>query len=178
LNLVNKQSPELKTIALLNISFKLIDLLVVHEGSLVYTHELSYDGHSILNYLGSTQTEEILSDLHQDVQNQLALSNNRLSEILKNTIGLHLKHAMQFFYSSKPNTRLDRIILSGDAAAAIPGLLNYVKQEVGKEAVLANPFKDMKVKANIEQKMLEQYAPAFMLCCGLSLTRMADHERS
>lgn len=174
LSLISKQNPELKTIALLNISFALIDLLVVSEGKLVYTHEVSYDGHSLFKLLqdlqakghqgsGSAEAKEIST---------VVPGTDKINEILKSTIGLHLKHAMQFFYSSKPNTRLDRIILSGDTAAAIPEMLAFVHQELAKEVVLADPFKDMKIAANIDKDQLAHFAPALMLCCGLALTKL------
>jgi type IV pilus assembly protein PilM len=158
LSLIIQRPPEMKTVAFLNINYRLIDLLVVHEGKLVYTHELSYDGHHLLK-------------LRDFADNDNASPENAApNEILKNSLGLHLKHTLQFFYSSKPNIRLERIILGGDVPANLSGVLEYVSNETGKEVVLANPFVDMKFEANVDQVRLSQYASSLMLCCGLALT--------
>jgi type IV pilus assembly protein PilM len=167
LTLVHQQFPQDKTIAMLNIGYRLIDLLIVHVDKLIYTHELSYDGRSLLQLV-----EKI--DQHDKTQNEQSsetLDETKTNEILKNTLGLHLKHAMQFFYSSRPNIRIEKIILSGDCSADIPGFDNFIQQEVGKEVVLANPFKAMKIKSSVDKSKLAHYAPSLMLCCGVALSK-------
>lgn len=151
LNLITRHTPEFKTIAFLNINFSMIDLLSVHEGNLIYTNELNYDGNNLLA-------------LHRS-------SDQSAEELIKNTLSLHLKHAIQFFYSSRPNVRLDRIILAGNVPASIPNVLEYVKQEVNKDVILADPFEDMKISANVDKEKLKRYAPALMLCCGLAIRK-------
>src|SRR5262249_17497132 len=127
-----------------------------------------YDGSTLLKLLRQTQSDPNASRQ----STQLALPSEQTNEILRNTIGLHLKHAMQFFYSTRSNIRIERIILSGDAATVISGVRDYVQQEVGKEVVMAEPFKEMKLAAGVDQDRLTSYAPALMLCCGLALTNL------
>lgn len=170
---VIRHSPEMKTVALLNINFRLIDLLVISEGKLVYTHELSYDGHQLLKLRDSIEEIMEVQNNTTEQSQQPASHHSAMHDILKTSVGLHLKHALQFFYSSKPNTRVDRIILGGDVPATIPHLLDYVKQETGKDVVMADPFVDMKFEANVDQARLTQYAPGLMLCCGLALTKLS-----
>lgn len=151
LALIAKQAPELKTIALLNISFSWIDLIVIHEGSMVYMHEINYDG-SGLGKQKNTPEEN--------------------HDLLQSTLGLQLRHSLQFFYSSRPNVRVERIYLVGDACVTIPNLREFVQQEVGKEIVLGNPFLNMQFASNIDKANVEKIAPAFMLCCGLALSKI------
>lgn len=160
--LMTKHAPDVKTIAFFNLNFRLMDLLVVHENKLVYTHELAYDGHHLLK-LRDVKTTEPTNDFLEMSQ-----------DILKNSIGLHLKHTLQFFYSSKPNIRIDRIILGGDVPGTVPGVVNYIKQETGKEVVLADPFVDMTFSNTVNQARLVQFAPGLVLCCGLALTKLSD----
>ena len=157
LPLVMKNSPEIKSVAFLNINFGLIDLLGVYEGKLVYAHELTYDGHHLLGLCRSTDN----ADFNQENKDNL----------LKSTLGLHLKHILQFFYSSRPNMRLDRIILGGDVPACIDGVVEFVKKEVGKDVVMADPVAEMKLASGIDADTLKHFSPALMLCCGLALTR-------
>jgi len=158
LPLILKDSPEKKSIAFLNINFGLIDLLGVFEGKLVYAHELAYDGHHLLKLCRSTDNADFNQETNQE-------------NILKTTLGLHLKHILQFFYSSRPNMRLDRIILGGDVPACIDGVVEFVTKEVGKEVVMADPVAGMKLAANVDADTLKHFSPALMLCCGVALTR-------
>ena len=160
MSVVAKQYPDTKTLALLNISFSLITLIVIHEGMLVYTHELSYDGHSLM-----PRTTESSNNLgSQDI--------NRVSnDALKSSLSLHLRHTMQFFYSSRPNIRLEQLILSGDCAVALPDLAGFIQKETDKETILANPFKNMKLSKGLDEKKLQYFAPSLMLCCGLAMSK-------
>ncbi|WP_172622865.1 type IV pilus biogenesis protein PilM [Aquicella siphonis] len=169
MSIVVKQVPKLKTIAMLNISYRLIDLLVMHEGKLIYTHEVGYDGLNLVK-LARTEADFINPDRVPEGESIPEIEQGSY-EILKNVLGSHLKHAMQFFYSSKPNVRIDRIILAGDCASEIPGLPEYVYKEVGKTVTLADPFKNMRVGNNVDKNKLMHYAPSLMLCCGLALSR-------
>ncbi|MBV9574996.1 MAG: pilus assembly protein PilM [Gammaproteobacteria bacterium] len=146
LNIILKNEPDYKTVALLNINFSLITLIVIDENKLVYTHEITPDLP------------------HGDAEN---------STDFKNSLSLHLRHTMQFFYSSRPSVRLQKVLVSGDCAATIPNLAEFIQKETNKETALANPFKNMSLSANVDQETLKHYAPALMLCCGLTATQIS-----
>lgn len=153
--LVIKQSSS-PSVALLNITFSLITLIVIHEGQLVYAHELTYDGRNLVP---------------RDIE-ALEASQNTQYDALKANLSLHLRHSMQFFYSSRPNIRINELYLSGDCAVAIPDLTSFIRDETGKETILADPFKNMSFAQMVDQVRLHRYAPALMLCCGLALSRI------
>lgn len=164
LSLITSQSPEAKSVAFINIRFGMIDLLGIHEGKLVYTHELAYDGQHLMKLRYPDDRPVDASEVNDT---------SVFHEAFKNTIGLHLKHALQFFYSSRPNVRLDKIILGGDVPATIPGVLEFVRKETAKSVELANPFTQMKIAPTVNAARLMQYSPAMMLCCGLALTGLS-----
>jgi len=160
-----KQSPEIKTAGFLNINFGLIDLLVIHEGKLIFMHELNYDARQLMKLHHQEDHQQTGSD-----------SEEERTAILKASFGLHLKHALQFFYSSRPNARLERLILGGDVPAHLTGVLEYVMKETAKEVVLVDPFVGMKFAASVDMSSLRHYAPALMLCCGLALTGLGTEK--
>ncbi len=162
LGLVSKQFPQFSTIAMMNIGYSLIDLLVMHDGKLIYTHELGYDG----NNLKQLSKDDVPTD------DQAGIDDAKRLEMLKSILGLHIRHSLQFFYSSRPAVRIEKILLSGDCSAEITGLDKYIQQEVGKDIVLANPFKDMKLAENVDKAKLERYASAMMLCLGVALSKL------
>jgi type IV pilus assembly protein PilM len=140
--------PELKTVALLNIDFTLITLIVVQEKNLIYTHELSYDGHS-----------------HKK-------NDDNKRDGLLASIGLHLRHSMQFFYSSKPNTPIQKIVLTGDCAVHVPGMNNFIQQEINIEVISPDLFSDMTMNPNINQEKIKYHQSQLTLSCGLALSKL------
>lgn len=150
LDIIIKESPPKQTWALLNISFNLISLLVIHEGTLVYSHEISYDG-------------TYLMDKHNRNQDPTA-------EELQSALGLHLRHTIQFFYSSRPNIRFEELLLSGDVAAQF-NIVNFIENEIGKKITLANPFTRMDTAFSVNRENLDKCAPGLMLCCGLAISK-------
>lgn len=155
LRLITKQSPEKTTRALLDINFSMITLIITHENKLIYSHELHYDGHILMQKIVKNET----------------LSKDEINTLLKNTLSSHLRHALQFFYSSRPNVRIDDVLLSGDCAATINHFVKYIEAEIGKEVQLANPFKNMIIRPNVDTEKLMKFAPALMLCCGLAISQ-------
>lgn len=140
--------PELKTVALLNIDFTLITLIVVQEKNLIYTHELAYDGHSHKKS-GDNKNDELMA-----------------------SIGLHLRHSMQFFYSSKPNTPIQKVVLSGDCAVHVPGMSQFIQQEINIEVMLPHLFNDMTINPDLNQEKLKYHQSQLTLSCGLALSKL------
>jgi type IV pilus assembly protein PilM len=91
--------------------------------------------------------------------------------VLKENLTAHLRHTMHFFYSSRPNVSVQKLIVSGDCAT-IPYLLEFIKQETNIETELADPFSNMKLDTNINTDELHKSAPGLMLSCGLALSKI------
>jgi type IV pilus assembly protein PilM len=161
LSLITKETPNLETVALLNLDANLSTFLVVHGNELIYAHDHSYDGQRL-----QSQSKEYLSTA---VEKIASLNDAAYVEVLKNVLAAHLRHTMHFFYSSRPNINIQKIILAGDCAQT-PCLTEYIQQEVGIETELADPFKNMVVTSGIDTTQLQQNAPMLMLACGLALS--------
>lgn len=140
------------TIALLNLDFTLSTLIVVHENKLIYAHDEAFDGNRLLK-----QVREFPKDSPNYV------------DLLKDSLSAHLRHTIHFFYSSRPNINIDKIILSGDCVT-LSSMDLVVHQVTGIETQLANPFVDMTPSSMVNANELKQNAPALMLCCGLALS--------
>lgn len=158
-----EQGNDNKTNAVLNVSFSLINLLVIKDGKLIYTHEVNYDGSTLLQ-LANEWNENREDDNDHRAQ--------QITDALTQYLSIHLKHTMQFFFTSRPNVWIDRIYLADDCAAEIPGLADFIKAEVNKEVVLANPFIGMDIAPEVDQDKMKQYAPALLLSCGVALSKV------
>lgn len=159
--LMVEPTPELQTVALLNLDNHLSSLLVLHDKSVIYAHDHSYDGNRL-----QSQTQTYLDTAIEKIA---TLNDAAYVEILKSVMSAHLRHTMHFFYSSRPHISIQKLILSGDCANT-PCLAEFIQQEVGIETVIANPVATMTVLPGIDEKLLQANAPGLVLACGLALS--------
>jgi type IV pilus assembly protein PilM len=167
--LVDKQYPDIKTIALLNINIQLSTLVVLHQGVLIHAHDQSYDGLRLFN-----QTRNYVQE--KQAQSQVALELDLINDpgyqdILKESLISHLRHTMHFFYSGKPNITIDKLMLAGDCAT-IHSLAQFIEREINIPTEVANPFVGMTFASEVDQATLLKQAPALMMCCGLSMSNV------
>ena len=159
------QSSELKTIALLNINLNTSTLVVIHDHNLIYAHDQSYDGQRLI-----TQLLDYFKSKGANTENTAENTDDAgCMEIFKESLTLHLRHTMHFFYSSRPNIGIQKVVIAGDCAI-LPNLPQFVQKEIGTEAVVADPFKNLKFASNVNEKDVRQHAPALVLCCGLAMS--------
>lgn len=163
---------QIKTQALLNIDYTLSTLIVVDEGHLIYAHDQSYDGYRLMakihEYL-SSRTEESIQ------QHKSSIDDPDYLQILTDNLSTHLRHAMHFLYSSRPNLSIQQLVLAGDCAI-VPNLAAFIQKEVSIETAVADPFVNMKIGEGLNEIKLKQYTPTLMLCCGLALSTFNKEE--
>lgn len=167
LKMITKSQMSLQTIALLNISSSLITLIIIHEGTLVYTHELNYDGQRIAKKV--TKNENNYSD---SINKEGLIADNLDLETLKASISSNLKYVMQFFFSSRPNLRIQHVILAGDCSVAVSNLAELIQEKTGKQTTLAEPFAETSISEEVNKSLLNFYAPSLMLSTGLALSKL------
>ncbi len=154
------QPPVIQTIALLNLNVTLSSLIVVQKNYLLHAHDQSYNGQRLLTQTQAWIASNPSSDLLDDIEYQ---------KIIKENLVSHLRHTMQFFYTSKPDVGIEKLLLSGDLAN-IPMLSSFIQREIGIETVVANPFANVTLAPEINEDEIKKYAPSFMQCCGLALS--------
>ena len=157
-----------ETIALLNLNTTLSSFIVVQNGNLIHAHDQSYDGQRLLN-----QVKTYLNSKDLNLQSNL-VDDADYNNILKENLISHLRHTMHFFYSSKSNVAIQKILLSGECAH-IPNLNTFIAKENNVETGVANAFKNMQLVPGINPDEFYSHAAELMLCCGLALSTM-EHD--
>ena len=145
-------------IGLLNLNTSLSTFIVLHNKHLIHAHDQSFDGKRLMS-----QVQTYLKS-----KEELGPEDAGLYNILRENLVSHLRHTIHFFYSSRPNVRIQAIVLSGDCAS-IPNLSNFIERELGIKTQLANPFSNMTFAKAINTEKISEFGPALMLCCGLAL---------
>jgi type IV pilus assembly protein PilM len=78
--------------------------------------------------------------------------------------------ALQFFFTSTPNNKVDYVMLAG-GSSALPGLAESVTQQTSFACVQADPFEGMKIGSNVREKKMRREAASYLTACGLALRR-------
>lgn len=151
------------TVGMLSLNVTGSTFIVIQNGSLIHAHDQTYDGQRLL-----TQVAAFIKDNPDSV----SMDEVRYSDILRENLISHLRHAIHFFYSSKPNASLKEIVLAGDCAIRVPHLSAFIQREMGIDTRVADPFKNLQLTQAVNQEELTNYAPALMLCCGLALSKV------
>ncbi len=161
LSVIAKNMPEIDTLALLNLDVGLSTFIVTQSNKLIYAHDQSFEGNRLL-----TQIQEY-------EKNKETADPEKLAAIFKENLSAHSRHTLHFFFSSRPNVNIQKILLSGDCAT-IPGLAAFIQSEVGIETSIANPFLHASVSSHINKTDIEKNAPLLMLSLGLALSKTGE----
>jgi len=78
--------------------------------------------------------------------------------------------SLQFFYTSTPYTRVDRVFLAGGCAVTA-GLAEAVAERTQVATEIMSPFQGMEIAGTIRERQLRLDAPALMVSCGLAMRR-------
>ena len=151
-------------IGLLNLNADRSTLIVVADKSLIYAHDQTYEGQrlrkQINTYLQNKPVTQGVDNLFDDTAYQAIFNESLLA---------HLRHIMQFFYTSRPNVVLKKLILSGDCSS-IPFISNFVQKEINVETQLADLTAQLSFAQDVNATLFKAHASTLVLGCGLALT--------
>jgi type IV pilus assembly protein PilM len=88
-------------------------------------------------------------------------------------VALEVTRVLQFFFTSTPYSRVDKIYLAG-GCASIAGLIDVVGTRTQAATSIMNPFKGMEISPNIREKQARVDAPSLVVAAGLAMRRMDE----
>ncbi|MBW1696536.1 MAG: type IV pilus assembly protein PilM [Deltaproteobacteria bacterium] len=105
------------------------------------------------------------------------ISSEELREIITSVTtdwSVEIRRALDYFYSTDPEGRISRIVLSG-GGAHIEAFTHLLGAETSSEVEIINPFASLIIEdKHFDRSYLEQMAPQAAICLGLSLRRVDD----
>jgi type IV pilus assembly protein PilM len=144
---------------------------VVLNGQTVFERDQTFGGsqltQDIVRLYGLTLEEAELKKKSGD------LPDNYASELLAPFVeqgATEVARSLQFFFTSTPFTRVDRIFLAGGCAVTA-GLAEAVAERTQVPTEIMSPFQGMEVAGGIRERQLRLDAPALMVGCGLAMRR-------
>jgi len=158
-------------LAVFDIGQNTTNLTVVLNGQTVFEREQSFGGsqltQDIVRLYGLTLEEAELKKKSGD------LPDNYAGELLRPFVeqgASEVARSLQFFFTSTPFTRVDRIFLAGGCAVTA-GLAEAVAERTQVPTEIMSPFQGMEVAGGIRERQLRLDAPALMVGCGLAMRR-------
>ena len=85
-----------------------------------------------------------------------------------------IRRALDFFYSTYPEDRIKRIILSG-GGANIGEFRDLLATEASADVEMINPFQNFSIEnKKLDDEFLKQLAPQAAICMGLAMRKVDD----
>jgi type IV pilus assembly protein PilM len=158
-------------IALFQIGAQVTHISVLLNGDTVYEREQPFGGNQLTQDIvrayglsfDEADARKKSGDLPENYQSDL------LAPFLDNA-ALEVTRAIQFFFTSTPYTRIDRLCLAG-GCACMPGLLDVVSARTRLACEVTTPFAGMEIGAGVREQQLKIEAPGYLVACGLALRR-------
>jgi type IV pilus assembly protein PilM len=158
-------------LAVFDVGQSTTNLTVVLNGQTVFERDQNFGGsqltQDIVRLYGLTLEEAELKKKSGD------LPDNYASELLAPFVeqgATEVARSLQFFFTSTPFTRVDRIFLAGGCAVTA-GLAEAVAERTQVPTEIMSPFQGMEVAGGIRERQLRLDAPALMVGCGLAMRR-------
>jgi type IV pilus assembly protein PilM len=161
-------------LAVFDIGQNTTSLTVVLNGQTIYERDQSFGGsqltQDIVRLYGLTPEEAELKKKAGD------LPDNYAAELLGPFVeqgATEVARSLQFFFTSTPYTRVDRVFLAGGCAVTA-GLAEAIAERTQVPTEILSPFQGMEVAGTIRERQLRLDAPALMVGCGLAMRRFDE----
>ena len=158
-------------IAIFDVGQSVTNLTIVLNGQTIFERDQSFGGaqltQDIVRLYGLTPEEAEIKKRTGD------LPDNYRTELMLPFIeqgALDISRALQFFFTSTPYTRVDRIFLAG-GSAVLPGFADAVSDRAQVPAELFTPFQGMEISDQIRERQLQIEAPSLLVAAGLAMRR-------
>ncbi len=156
-------------VAVVDIGASMTSLSVIVDKETIYTRDQVFGGRQLTDEIqrryGLSFEEAGLA------KKQGGLSDDYDSEVLepfKEAVIQQISRSLQFFFSASQYSAVDTILLAG-GVASMQGLPDLVRERLGVNTMVANPFANMGVSSKVDATRLASDAPSMLLACGLAM---------
>jgi type IV pilus assembly protein PilM len=158
-------------VAVVEIGSTTTAMQVVRNGDVVYERDQAFGGSQLTQMIArqygfsveEAETKKRNGDLPQDYETTVLpqFRSNLTQEIIR---------ALQFFFTSTADSRVDHILLAGGTAGII-GLSDELHEQSGFGCLIANPFNGMTTSTHVRGNKLNKESASYLTATGLALRR-------
>jgi type IV pilus assembly protein PilM len=175
--LYQADTPPDERIALIDVGTSKITLNVIKGENSLFLRDISFGCRQINKSIAEKvkcSIEE--AELLKLGKNSSKLSSGDMREIMSAAVSdwcTEISRAFDFFYSTNPDSRIKKVVLSG-GGANIGEFKQLLAPQISAEVEVINPFKDVTVSEQLDSSYLEQMAPQAAICMGLAIRKVED----
>lgn len=158
-----------KVIALIEIGEEMAKLFVLYNMKVIYTREDEFGSKQLINEIASHYHLSVAEA--QRLKDTQSLPSDYTETVLNpfvETLLVHVKRALQFFFSTGHYGQIDQIMLAG-SAASLPNLVDLIHQKTQIPTMIANPMPYLTLSKKIDERLFTEMGPSLLIACGLAL---------
>lgn len=158
-----------KVVAMIDIGSTYTHLLVFHNLNIIYSRDERVGGKQLLDEIVRQYGMTFKEAIHV-VEKRIVLDDyqTRVLTPFYDNIFLHVKRALQFFFSTSQYHVVDHIVLAGGAARQ-PDIAQLLQAHVNVPTTVASPLATFSFSHNVNRDQIIQESPSLMVACGLAL---------
>ncbi len=167
-----------EVVALVNVGAAVTNINIIRDGLSIFTRDVSMGGNQF--------TEAIQKQLSVSFDEAEALKRGEavagknaddVAGILKGIAGnlaSEVQRSLDFFYSSSPEVRINRVSLSGGGAKA-PGLVPAIEERLNIQVEMVNPLASIAYnRKKFDEAYIGQVGPSLGIGVGLAIRKVGD----
>jgi type IV pilus assembly protein PilM len=170
--MIAQNDPEIdenEVIALLEVGATTTTMNVLSEQKIVYTNEEIFGGKQLTEQIKNHyELDYEQADLAQRTDSLAGDYKTEILEPFKMEMAQQISQMVQFYEAQGTYGKLSHILIAG-GCASITDISEHIKNKVGGQVSIVNPFAQMSVASRVKKKALMNDAPALMIACGLAL---------
>lgn len=163
-----------KVVAFVDVGAQITLLSIVNGERSLYTRDQVFGGeqftNSIVSYYGRSFEESERAKVNGD------LPPNYTFEVLapfQTALLQQIRRSIQMFLNTSEKDNVDYIVLSG-GTSLISGLDRLLIDELGIHTVIAKPFAELEIAAELDSEEIEEFQPQLMIATGLALRSFSE----
>lgn len=161
-----------KIVAVVDIGAYFANLFVLHGMKIIFTREEEFGGKQLIDEMAAHYGISHQEALQMKAEDKMP--EDYIEKVLnpyKDTLLLHVKRSLQFFFSTSHHSFVDHILLAG-GVAKIPDIANLVQQTMKIPTTLANPLNHMRLSKQAVAAGINNDSPSLLIACGLALRQV------
>jgi type IV pilus assembly protein PilM len=160
-----------QVIAVFDIGHSVTSLTIVLNNQTIFEREQAFGGNQLTQDI--VRLYGLLPEEAEIKKRTGELPDNYRTDVLQPFVeqgAVDIARALQFFFTSTPYTRVDRVFVAG-GSAVLPGLIDAIAERTQVPTELFSPFQGMEVAETLREHQLRQDAPALLVATGLAMRR-------
>ncbi|OFC69725.1 type IV pilus assembly protein PilM [Alteromonas confluentis] len=159
---------EEERVCCINLGASLLQLCVWQNGEVIYTKEHAFGTNQLIQDLAAINMLEPDEAERQVMEGSLPgnWQQDTLPIFVAN-LQQQILRAIQMYVSTLHAQRPEKIVLSG-GGATIPELVDGLRQDLGMDVEVFNPFDGMTINPKLDQERLMKLAPQLVTAAGLA----------